>query len=302
MAQKVELAWSLPPHLPGDGDTTLKVMTDVLIALAPATIAGIVFFGVYSAAVVVVSMLTAAIVEALYLRRSFTPRGLIGDGSPLVAGLLLALVVPPSLPLPLVALGSAVAMLVGKHFFGGIGRNIFNPALLGRAFLFVVWPRQMATWTPPLDGTTTATPLGGGEASYLDMFLGTIPGSLGETSALLLLIGAAYLFYRGRIGWRIPASFIAGVVIFAPIFGGDILFHLLAGGVVIGAFYMATDMVTSPVQPTGQILFGLGCGIATMVIRELAGLPEGVMYAILLMNALVPMLDRFFRVKTLGEA
>lgn len=302
MAQNTGLVWSLPPHLPGDGDTTLKVMTDVLIALAPATIAGIVFFGAYSAAVVVVSMLVAAVVEALYLRKGLTPRALIGDGSPLVAGLLFALVVPPGLSLPLVALGAAVAMLVGKHLFGGIGRNIFNPALIGRAFIFAIWPREMATWVAPLDATSSATVLGGGEWSYLDMFLGTIPGSLGETSALLLLIGAVYLFYRNRIGWRIPTMFIGSVVILAPIFGSSILYHLLSGGLIIGAFYMATDMTTSPVTYKGQIIFGLGCGIATIVIRELAGLPEGVMYAILLMNALTPILDRFFRSKTLGEA
>lgn len=302
MTHELGLAWTLPPHLPGDGDTTLKVMLDVLLALLPATIAGIVFFGPQAAGVVLVSMATAAVVEAAWLRKGAGPRALLGDGSPLVAGLLFALVVPPALPLPLVALGAATAMVIGKHLFGGIGRNIFNPALIGRAVIMAVWPREMTSWTAPLDATSTATVLGGGEYSYLDMFLGTVPGSLGETSALLLLAGAAYLFWRGRIGWRIPSAYIGSVIVLAPLFGASVLFHLLSGGLILGAFYMATDMTSTPVTFTGQLLFGLGCGIATMVIRELAGLPEGVMYAILLMNALTPMLDRFFRSKALGEA
>ncbi len=302
MARNPELIYTLPPHMPGDGDTTLKVMRDVLIALLPATIAGILLFGSHALGVVVVSMASAAVVEALCVHGRLSPKALLGDGSALVAGLLFALILPPGIPPAMAAAGAAIAMLLGKHAFGGIGRNLFNPALVGRAVLMALWPRALTTWPGPLDASTGATPLAGGEATYLQLFLGRVPGSLGETSALLLLLGGLYLLLRGRIGYRIPVAYIGSVAVLAVLFGQSVPFHLFSGGLMIGALFMATDMTTSPVTPTGQVIFGLGCGVATMVIREFAALPEGVMYAILLMNALVPLLDRFFRPKTLGEA
>jgi electron transport complex protein RnfD len=230
---------------------------------------------------------------------------------------------PPSLSLELVVIGAVVSIALGKHVFGGLGNNIFNPALVGRAFLQIAFPVSMTTWAPPpgkipVDLATYATPLGklkfedavaqGSLPSLQDLFLGNVGGCIGETSALALLIGAAFLLYRRAIDWRIPAGVLGTLALFAGIFwlagpdkNASPLFHILAGGLIIGAFFMATDMVTSPISPLGSWIYAVGIGLLVGVIRLLGGFPEGVMFSILFMNAFVPLLNRYTRPRILGE-
>lgn len=225
--------------------------------------------------------------------------------------MLLAMTLPPAPPWWIVAIGSIVAIAIGKQIYGGLGHNIFNPALVGRAVLLVSWSTHVAgnVWLKPVpfgftaDMVTQASPLVNYKASLVDLFLGTVPGSLGETSALALIIGAIWLFYRGHIDWRIPGGFIGIVFILGLISGGFSmgLYHVLAGGVLLGALFMATDMVTSPVTPTGKLIFGVGCGVVTMAIRLFGGLPEGVTFGILLMNGLTPLIDNLTLPKKFGE-
>jgi len=289
------------PHLAGTKDTTRKIMNDVLISLLPATAAGIYFFGLSALLIIGISTFTAIITEAVVLKRRFSFYGIYGDGSAAVTGLLLALTLPPNLPLPMVITGAVIAILIGKLSFGGLGFNIFNPALVGRLFLLVLWPVYMTYWIDPVDGTAAATPLAGAGRSYFDLFVGRIASSIGEASALLILIGALYLLIRGRIGWRIPVSYIGSVAVLSLLIGSDILLQLLGGGLLLGAFFMATDMVTSPVTRHGKLIFGLGCGVITLLIREFASLPEGVMFGILMMNAFTPLLDKYCSGRTFGE-
>jgi len=206
-----------------------------------------------------------------------------------------------------------LCIIVGKELFGGIGYNPFNPALVGRAILLASWPVQMTVWSKPvrvitgsIDALSQATPLAqAGEniytAGYLDLCIGQVSGCIGETSAAALLIGAAYLFLKRIIDWRIPLSYIGTIAAMAGLLGGDILYHILAGGLILGAFFMATDYVTTPITSKGKIIFGVGCGIITMLIRLYGGFPEGVCYAILLMNALTPLIDRYTRPKEYGQ-
>ncbi len=231
------------------------------------------------------------------------------DGSDLLVGLLIAYNLPAHVPWWLPVAGSFVSIAIGKHIFGGLGRNIFNPALLGRAFLMAVWPRYMVIFTKPLnyDAVTGATPLALlkqgqralGSVSYLDLFLGNKGGCIGEVCILALLLGAAFLFLRGYISWHIPMTYISTTGILTFIFGpqgwgrGDGLFHILSGGLILGAFFMATDYVTSPLTRKGQVVFGIGCGVLTAGIRLWGRAPEGVCYAILMMNAATPLIDRF---------
>lgn len=312
---------SSSPHL-STHVTTQVIMREVLIALVPATVAGVVFFGLNAALIVVLSVAAAVATEALVqklLRRPIT----INDGSAAVAGLLFALVLPPTVDLWLPVVGSFLLILVGKQVFGGLGHNPFNPAHVGRAVLMASWPIAMTTWVWPrfgsletsvvgavsgaeLDALSGATPLAlmkyhGIQVSYQSLFLGNTAGCIGETSVLALLIGAAYLLYKGHITWHTPLSFMGTVAVMMAIMGQDPLFHLLSGGLVIGAFFMATDYVTSPYTLKGQVIFGIGCGILTALIRVYGGYPEGVCYAILLMNALTPMIDRYVKPKRFGE-
>jgi electron transport complex protein RnfD len=218
-------------------------------------------------------------------------------------------VIPPGVPLWIPFIGSIFAILIVKEAFGGIGQNIFNPALASRAFLVASWPTLLTTWRL-IDGTTGATPLGilkmegiqaaRLSASYLDMFLGRIGGSLGETSVLALLIGAGFLFYKKVITSHIPATYIGTVALMALIFRQDVLFHLLGGGLIIGAFFMATDYTTSPLTKTGRYIFGFGCGLLTIIIRLWGGYPEGVCYSIIIMNMFVPIIDRHTKPKPSG--
>ncbi|SDL73073.1 RnfABCDGE type electron transport complex subunit D [Halarsenatibacter silvermanii] len=301
MSQEPELVITDAPHLITDGDSTDLVMIDVIIALIPATLASVYLFGLNSVRIILASVITAMLIEAVVLQRWSSLRDFFDDGSAAVTGLLLALTLPPDVSPFLAAVGAALAIILGKMMLGGLGNNLFNPALVGRGIMLALWPASMTTFTDPVDGATAATALAGGDYSYWEMFLGSIPGSLGETSALLLFLGGVYLFFRGRIGWKIPLSYIVTVGIFTPLMGGDVILHLFSGGLIMGAIYMATDMVTSPVSSRGKLVFGFGCGFLTIIIRMYATLPEGVTYAILIMNALVPLLDKLLRRRAFGE-
>ncbi len=305
---------SSSPHI-RSAETTGRLMRDVLIALLPATVCGIYFFGWNAALPILVGVAAAVGVEAL-LQLLMRQKVMVADGSAAVTGLLLALNLPPMPPgllwLPLI--GSAFAIAIVKICFGGLGHNFLNPALAARAFLVVSWPTIMTTWTMPADAVSSATPLtalklGGAPLSpYLDLAVGNVGGCIGETSAIALVVGGIYLIARRVIDWRIPGVFIATVAAFTWIAGpdglftGNALYHILAGGLMMGAFYMATDYVTSPISASGKIVFALGCGVLTSVIRLWGGYPEGVSYAILLMNLVVPLLDRAFKPKMFGGA
>ncbi|HHY37567.1 MAG TPA: RnfABCDGE type electron transport complex subunit D, partial [Clostridia bacterium] len=242
----------------------------------------------------------------------------VGDWSAAVTGLLLAFNIPVTAPLWLPVVGSAFAIIIVKQLFGGLGQNFVNPALAARAMLMAAWPAHMTSWVTPFDAVSTATPLAtlvpkAGEAtaalpSYWNMFVGNIPGCLGETSALAILAGGAYLLLRGVIDWRIPVGFIGTVAVLTWIIGpkgiftGDPLAHILAGGLMLGAFFMATDYVTSPVTRKGRLIMGIGCGIITVLIRIYGSYPEGVSYSILIMNIATPLIDKFVQPRVFGVA
>ncbi|MDD4875615.1 MAG: RnfABCDGE type electron transport complex subunit D [Dehalococcoidales bacterium] len=296
------------PHLQG-GTSVSKIMYLVLLALLLPSTAGIYFFGFYALSVIAVSITAAIITE--YAIKKLRKRPFIMDGSSILTGLLLALVLPPTIPLWMVALGSIFSIAIVKEAFGGLGHNIFNPALGGRAFLAACFALDMTTWVAPMgfgaDAITTATPLnnnfawsGNNLSLYQDLLFGNTGGSIGETSALMLIIGGVFLLAIGIIKWQIPIVYIGTVAILTLIMGDDVLFHLLAGGLMIGAFFMATDYVTSPITSTGKIIFGIGAGILTVAIRQFGGLPEGVCYSILFMNAVTPLIDRYVKVRPYG--
>lgn len=295
-----KLLMASSPHQHAREDTS-KIMLEVLMALAPAATLAVFFFGIRALWLMLVSVAVAVGTEALIQRLTGRPIT-IRDYSAAVTGLLLAFNVPSSLPLWIVAVGAIVAIAIGKHVFGGLGNNPFNPALVGRAVLLASWPAAMTSWVAPFTFLTTATPLGGGAKDYGSLFLGAIPGSLGETSALALIVGGIYLLWRGIIDWRIPTGFISTVAVFTFIFGGNPIFHVLAGGLLLGAFFMATDMVTSPVTKRGRLIMGIGCGLITSIIRLWGGYPEGVTYSILIMNALTPLIDRYTKPMKFGGA
>ena len=296
MNETEQLVVTSSPHI-RDKTSVSKIMWSVVLALMPAVLVSIVVFGWRAFAIILVSILGAVITEFLFIKA----RGMentLDDGSAVLTGLLLALTLPPGFPLWGVLVGSVVAIGLGKQVFGGLGHNPFNPALVGRAFLLAAYTNLMTTWE--IEGITTATPLED-SAGYWELFTGNVPGSLGETSALFLLLGAAYLIYKGYLNWRIPFGMVGAVLIVTYVGGADPVFHLFAGGLILGAFYMATDMVTSPVTKKGRWIFGIGAGVLVTVIRLWGSYPEGVMYAILLMNTTVPLLDKFTRPRVLGE-
>ena len=301
MEQEKKLTVSANPHI-NDKDTVNKIMWLVVLALIPAAIAGVYFFKGRALVVILLSIVSAVITE--FIIQKFTGRKItIKDGSAVLTGLLLALVLSPLVPWWIAVIGSVVAISIGKMIFGGLGHNIFNPALVGRAFLVASWPALMTKWL--IDGTTGATPLGllkleGIKTGYSALFFGNIGGTIGETSAIALLIGAGFLLYKKIIDWRIPLSFIGTVFVFSFIFGQDPIFHILAGGLLIGAFFMATDYVTSPITSKGKLIFGFGCGFLTVILRLFSGYPEGVMFSILLMNAAAPLIDRYTKLKPFG--
>lgn len=328
MAEKKEheLIVSVSPHVRGE-ETITRIMWSVNLALLPAFIMSLYYFGPRALYVTGLCIITAVLSEYFFqkgLKRKIT----INDGSAFLTGLLLGMNLPPSLPLYIPIVGSFVAVVITKQLFGGLGYNIFNPALIGRAFLLISWPKAMTIWSAPtaafvaLDAKTTATPLGilkeeglgklievfGDKMTlYTQLLMGNRAGSLGETSVIALLLGAAFLLYKKYITWHIPVSFIATVGIIAWIFGGkgalftgDPVIHLLSGGLILGAFFMATDYVTCSSVRKGQIIFGIGCGAITMLIRLKGGFPEGVMFAILLMNCFAPLIDRSVKTKQFG--
>ncbi|MBJ6799797.1 RnfABCDGE type electron transport complex subunit D [Geomonas propionica] len=300
------------PHLHGP-DTVPTAMRDVLIALAPALAASLYFFGL-QALLVILSCVGGAWISELVCLRVMKKEG-TGEWSALVTGLLLAFCLPPALPAWMAALGAVFAVVIAKHLFGGLGHNIFNPALIGRAFLLASFPVAMTSWSTPLDGVSTASPLGimkeatgAPLPSIGELFLGSVGGSIGETSALALLLGGGYLLYRRHIDWRIPGTMLASVFCLTSLvaawrgFGPWYpFFHLFSGGLMLGAFFMATDWVTSPVTKLGRVLFGIGCGAMVVLIRLKGGYPEGVAYSILLMNVVTPLLDRYSRGRVFGR-
>lgn len=301
----MKLVVSAAPHI-RDKISTKTMMRDVVIALLPATIVGVYLFGLKALISVITSMIAAVLTEIIILkirRKKITSEDL---SSALVTGLLLALCLSSALPWWMVALGAFFAIAIAKQTFGGLGYNIFNPALAGRAFLTASWPVLMTTWLQPFSAVTTATPLALAKSNllvpdYWNLFLGIRAGSIGETSILALLIGVIYLFFRKTIDWQIPLTFIGTVVLGTIIFGRDPVFHLLSGGLILGAFYMATDPVTAPVTQRGRWIFGFGCGLITVIIRLLGGYPEGVCYAILIMNAATPLLERLTLPRRFGK-
>jgi electron transport complex protein RnfD len=314
------LVVSIGPHIK-DRASTKSIMWAVTLSLVPAGAAGVFIFGLGALYVIIAAVGAAVITEAAVLAIRKKDIGTLWDGSAILTGLLLAYNLPPQVPLWIPIVGSVFAIAVGKQVFGGLGHNIFNPALVGRAFLMISWPVYMTTWKNPrwaLDAITSATPLaickGGGEcaalkaATYWNLFIGNRGGCIGEVCIIALLIGAAFLFIKRYITWHIPLAYIGTVALFSWIFNGPGFFHgsalffVLAGGLILGAFFMATDYVTSPLSVRGKIIFGIGCGILTFIIRKYAGYPEGVSYAILIMNAAAPIIDRYTFPKIFGGA
>jgi electron transport complex protein RnfD len=320
--EESRLIVSASPHI-RDRDSIPKIMWTVAISLLPAVIAGTYFFGPRVLLLVLISVVTAVATEAIIqklMRRKVT----VSDGSAVVTGMLLAMVISPGVPLWLPVVGAFCSIAIAKSLFGGLGYNIFNPALIGRAILLASFPVAMTTWPMPagmqLDSVTGATTLAMIKAmakegsldlarlpSLWNLFIGRIGGCVGETSALALLIGAALLLARGIITWHIPVSYIgtvAAIVGLSQLFGDQnfalIPVHIFAGGLILGAFFMATDMVTTPLTKKGSVVFGVGAGVLTCVIRLLGGYPEGVCYSILLMNALTPLIDRYVKPHRFG--
>ncbi|PIS29738.1 electron transporter RnfD [Candidatus Saganbacteria bacterium CG08_land_8_20_14_0_20_45_16] len=297
------------PHIRDNKSVTI-IMCVVMLALLPATLGGVYFFG-WSAAILVLLSVISAVATELVMNKMMKREVSIMDGSAALTGLLLALCVSPSLPYYQVVFGAIFAIIIGKQLFGGLGFNVFNPALVGRAFLAAAFPVHMTTWANAfayrgLDAVTQATPLAamkfsGQGTSYLALFYGNVGGCIGETSVLLLLLGGLYLLYKGIIDWRIPISYLGTVAVLSFVFKADPIFHLLAGGLLLGAFFMATDYVTSPITAKGMWIFGIGAGILVVIIRLFSGLPEGVMYSILFMNAFVPLINRYTRPRILGR-
>ena len=297
------------PHIRGNFRTN-RIMLDVVLALLPALAAGIWVLGIRALWVTLVCVASALAAEWLWSLVTRT-RNTVVDGSALVTGLLLAMTLPASVPYWQGAAGAAFAIIVVKALCGGLGQNIFNPALAARAFLMLIAPAGLTRYFT-VDGVTAATPLHHmvmpalPEESLLDMFLGRCPGSIGEISALALLLGGAYLVWRKVISLRIPAAYLGTVALLTLVFSkaGDpvswMLYSLLSGGVMLGAIFMATDYATSPATPLGQVVYGIGCGALTVVFRYFGLFPEGVTYAILLMNALVWVIDYHTPIRRFG--
>ncbi len=325
------LTVSPAPHAKGPLSTQ-RLMRDVLIALAPAFCVSVYMFGISSIVVTAISIASCLLFEWLIQKYVLKVQPTISDLSAVVTGLLFAFNLPSNLPIWIIILGAFIAIGVGKMSFGGLGQNPFNPALVGRVFLLISFPVQMTTWPKPLmsrtlwpwqvvdastgattDALTGATPLAWikshtlTELTPIDLWLGKVGGSLGEASAIVLIIGGLYLLWRHVITWHIPVSILLTVWAFTGILNlvnpeiyAPALIHLSAGGLMLGAIFMATDYVTSPMNPVGQIIFGVGIGVITVVIRCFGGYPEGVSFAILIMNALVPLINRYVKPTRFG--
>jgi len=315
------LVASIGPHI-HSGETVGRVMWTVSLSLLPAAALSVYYFGLPALMVMAVSIVSCMAFEAV-ARRVMGARPSTGDGSAFLTGLLLGMNLPAGVPFYLPVVGAFVAIVITKQLFGGLGYNIFNPALIGRALLLASFPKLMTSWPVPastlsltrLDAVTAATPLGilkeEGYAKllshfidrsdmYVQMALGHRGGSLGEVSIIALVFGAAFLLYKGYITWHIPASFLAAVAGITWVAGGDPLLSVMSGGLVLGAFFMATDYVTAPQVRKAQVAFGIGCGCITVLIRLYGGYPEGVCYAIIIMNLFTPLLDRAFKPAKFG--
>lgn len=289
------------PHIKRP-DTTRGIMSDVVIALAPAATYGCILFGLRALAVLITSVSVAVLCEFLWNKALKKPNT-IKDMSAVVTGLLLGMNLPPTLPLWQAAIGSAAAIIVVKQMFGGLGHNFANPAIAARIILLVSFPASMTRFTEPVsDAVTSATPLAGtaGTLSFKTLFFGMHAGSIGETSAFLLIVGGLYLVIRRVITPVIPVCFIGTVALLSLIAGESVMLSVFGGGLILGAVFMATDYTTSPTTPLGKAVFAVGCGIITFVIRKFGSLPEGVSYSILLMNILVPHINRFTLSKPFG--
>lgn len=299
-----KLIVSSSPHIK-DKDNVSKIMLSVVIALIPTALAGIYFFEFRALIVLLATIASSLITEVIFQKVRKKPIAL-KDGSGLVTGLLLGLTLPPNLPVWMAVVGGVVSIGLGKMVFGGLGHNIFNPALVGRAFLLITFPVKMTQWLVPIDGVSGATPLNllkmeGIKTSYDNLLIGNVGGSIGETSVIFILLGGLYLLYKKCIDWRIPVSYFGTVSIMTLLLGQDPVFHLLSGGLMLGAFFMATDMVTTPITKKGRWVFGIGAGIILVVIRVYGGYPEGVLYSILFMNGITPLINRYTRSKIFGE-
>ena len=298
---KEMLTVSSSPHIKRP-DTTRGIMSDVVIALAPAATYGCILFGLRALAVLITCVGVAVLSEFLWNKALKKPNT-IKDMSAVVTGLLLGMNLPPTLPLWQAAIGSVAAIIVVKQMFGGLGHNFANPAIAARIMLLVSFPAAMTRFTEPVsDAVTSATPLAGtaGAISFKTLFFGMHAGSIGETSAFLLLVGGMYLVIRRVITPVIPVCFIGTVALLSLITGENVMLSVFGGGLILGAVFMATDYTTSPTTPLGKAVFAVGCGIITFVIRKYGSLPEGVSYSILLMNILVPHINRFTLSKPFG--
>jgi electron transport complex protein RnfD len=317
---------SVSPHIKSKLSTT-KIMWAVNLALAPAAVSGAFYFGLHGIFTLILSIATCVLSEYAY-EKMLKMKVTINDGSAFLTGLLLAMNLPPSVPFYIPVVGGFVAIVITKQLFGGLGFNLFNPALMARAFLMVSFPKILTTWNEPvrsfvsMDAVTTATPLnilklegyeqliaqfGSQMDLYMSLLIGNRSGCIGETAAIALIIGGLFLLATRIISWHTPVAFLGTAALMAWIFGGkgaffagDPILHLLSGGIMLGAFFMATDYVTSPMSPKGKLVFGIGCGFLTILIRLKGGYPEGVMFSILIMNCFSPLIDRAFQPKIFG--
>lgn len=279
---------------------TGHIMGMVLLALLPAAIHGCFAFGLKALFVLLATTGSAVLFECAF-RLIFRRPQTIMDGSAAVTGLLVGLNLPPDIPVWQAVIGSFAAIVVVKQLFGGLGQNFANPAIVGRIVLMISFPSTMAAWSMSgTDAVSSATPLVSGTAEYWDLFLGNTPGCIGETCAAAILLGGIFLCICRVITPLIPLSYLGSFALFTWLGGNDPLYQLLAGGLILGAVFMATDYVTSPVTPFGKLIFGIGCGGLTFLLRQFSGYPEGVSFAILLMNLLTPYIDRFTRIKPFG--
>ncbi|MDY3756125.1 MAG: RnfABCDGE type electron transport complex subunit D [Treponema sp.] len=298
-----EIYLSPGPHVSSRRNTQ-NIMLFVIIALLPLCICGVVVFGIPALVTLIVSVASTVIFELLFQKLTKQPVR-IKDLSAVVTGIMLALVLPPAIPVWMTILGALFAIVVAKGFFGGIGANVFNPALTGRAFLFTSFPLAMGTWTLPFDTVTGATVLSeiksgvffADSEMYLDFFLGRRAGCIGETSTLLILVAFIFLLVTKIIDWRAPVAMIVVTVGATALAGGDALMALMSGGLMFGAVFMTTDYATAPVTKTGRLIFGAGAGLITFLIRQFGGYPEGVMFSILIMNVLTPFLNKIIPTK-----
>ncbi len=303
------------PHVHSAWSTD-KAMKLVILALVPSIASALFFFGIYQILILAVSVFFTVGTEAV-IKKIRKRKVTITDGSAIITGLLLGLILPPNFSLASTAIGAVIAIAIGKEIFGGLGYNIFNPALVGRAFLQAAFPVTMTTWAKPnfaVDSVTSATPLSAYKFDKVvtqvqPLFVGNIGGSIGETSALAILIGGLFLIFIGVVNYRVPLAMIVGILVFGGVFWvfdpvkfPNPVFHLFAGGFMFGAFFMATDWVTSPITSKGMWIYGLSISLVLVVIRLFGGLPEGVMYSILFMNAFVPLINRYTKPRIFGEA